>query len=39
MNRNQWLREVVKPQLVDVTTAIEVGVWRGEYSQIIMQTL
>jgi hypothetical protein len=39
MNRNQWLREVVKPQLGDVTTAIEVGVWRGEYSRIIMNSI
>jgi hypothetical protein len=39
MNRNSWLREVVKPQLGAVQWAVEVGVWRGDYSQIILDAL
>lgn len=39
MNRNSWLTEVVKPQLGAVNTAVEVGVWRGDYSAQIINAL
>ena len=39
MNRNSWLTQVVKPQLGTVQCAVEVGVWRGDYSVNIMQAL
>jgi len=39
MNRNNWLSSVVKPQLGTVKIAVEVGVWRGDYSQQIIQQI
>lgn len=39
VDRNQWLKSIVKPVLGDVNTAIEVGVWRGDYSRIIIESL
>ena len=39
MNRNSWLGTVVKQQLVDCEIAVEVGVWRGDYSDAIMVSL
>jgi len=38
MNRNQWLNQV-KNKLGDVEVAVEVGVWAGSYSKLIMQNL
>lgn len=39
MNRNLWLGAVVKKQLGDVNIAVEVGVWRGQYSSLIVGAL
>lgn len=38
MNRTEWLYEV-KQQLPSVETAVEIGVWRGDYSQQIINVL
>jgi hypothetical protein len=37
--RDQWLLTVVKPQLGEIDKAVEVGVWRGDYSRIIIESL
>lgn len=39
MNRDQWLSHVVKPHLGDVDIAIEVGVYKGQYSASIVKAL
>jgi hypothetical protein len=39
MNRNQWLTATVLPHLNKVNKAVEVGVWRGDYSAIILALL
>lgn len=39
IDRNQWLKSIVKPALADINTAIEVGVWRGDYSKVIIDSL
>lgn len=39
MNRDQWLSQVVKPHLGDVGIAIEVGVYKGQYSAAIVKAL
>jgi hypothetical protein len=39
MNRNLWLGAVVKKHLGDVDIAVEVGVWRGDYSRLIVGAL
>lgn len=39
MERTGWLKSVVKQHLGTVGTAIEVGVWRGDYSRNIARTL
>ena len=40
MNRNDWLRDVVKTQLGDVVqTAIEIGVWRGDFTGTMNSSL
>lgn len=39
MNRNLWLGAVVKKHLGDVSKAVEVGVWRGDYSSLIVGAL
>ena len=38
-NRVSWLHNVVKPHLNPVNIAVEIGVWRGDYSRSIVQTL
>lgn len=38
MNRNDWLK-TVKAQLGTIAVAVEVGVWRGEYSARIVEHL
>lgn len=39
MNRNVWLTNVVKPHLGTTHTAVEIGVWRGDYSDSIVRAL
>ena len=39
MNRTTWLTSVVKEQLGDVQTAIEVGVWRGDFTRTMHDML
>lgn len=39
MNRDQWLTAVVKEHLKDVNIAVEVGVYRGSYSNSIVGKL
>jgi len=39
MNRNKWLSQVVKKQLGTVSNAVEVGIWRGDYSLQIIEAL
>ena len=39
MNRLQWLSDTVKPQLHELDIAVEVGVWRGDYSGSIISAL
>ena len=39
MNRNLWLGAVVAQQLKNIDIAVEVGVWRGEYSNLIANAL
>lgn len=39
MNRDLWLNAVVKEQLKNVNIAVEVGVWRGDYTSIIIAML
>jgi hypothetical protein len=38
MNRNDWLKQI-KDQLGNVERAVEVGVWRGDYSRFIIEHL
>ena len=39
MNRHSWLTATVLPQLGTVHTAVEIGVWRGDYSEMIVKSL
>ena len=39
MNRSTWLHQIVKPTLGEVQHAVEVGVWRGDYSAEIIAAL
>lgn len=39
MNRENWLADIVKPQLKELDIAIEVGVWEGAYSHWIVNYL
>jgi len=39
MNRSTWLHQTVKPTLGEVQHAVEVGVWRGDYSAEIISAL
>lgn len=39
MERTGWLAQVVKKELGDIDTAVEVGVWRGDYSRTIIRSL
>jgi hypothetical protein len=39
LHRSNWLPRIVKQHLGEVNTAIEVGVWQGDYSREIIQKL